>query len=165
MMTTFEGIVMYEWFLLPLGRDLKTLNIELCSTTIGLSVFNLGCDRYEWWSIIPLGQILAGGVLLLPLPSHPSVHHSILILSRPLLRDITWQWFHIFNADHSYMEPLECQVILTFSPSALKSMTVTLKMSGPLLWNYKWQLLHILRTYWYYNHYLENVVRAIGEKL
>ncbi len=67
------------------------------------------------------------------------------ILSRSVLRNYTWQRFHIFKADQSYMKPVHCQVLLIFN---LENMTFTLKIVfGPLLRNYKWLLLHIFRAF------------------
>ncbi len=51
-------------------------------------------------------------------PSILSVHPSKFCVCQ-LLKSNTWRFFHIFRADQSYMEPVHCEVSLTFWPSAL----------------------------------------------
>ncbi len=72
-------------------------------------------------------------------------HPSVQIWYMLVLRNDTWQLFHIFLTDQSYMEPVYCKVNVTIG---LESMTFTLKiMSRPLLRNYKWQVVDIIRAY------------------
>ncbi len=45
------------------------------------------------------------------------------------------------------MQPVHCQFILTFWPSAMKLWLSPWIFFGPLLGNYKWQLLHTFKAY------------------
>ncbi len=77
-------------------------------------------NRAELISFLPFSQVLAWGELLLPLPSVHPICPSTQILSGPVIRNYTWQLFHMFRADQSYMEPVHCKVTLIIWPSAMK---------------------------------------------
>ncbi len=80
------------------------------------------CTIWYGQSFLSVSYILTRRILSLAQLSIP-FHFScppIQIVSRPVLRNYTWQLFHSFKADPPYMEHVHCKVILTLKPSALK---------------------------------------------
>ncbi len=133
------------------------------------------CFLAMWYGFYPLAILGPEGYC--PSLSHMSVHLSI-HESGPLLGNYSWHLLHIFETCQLYMEPVYCNVNLTFWPSIL--------MLWPLPWHncleHFWDtingkcfilLVHINLTWdlstvwsfwpfdlcpWYYNHWLWNLV-------
>ncbi len=106
---------------------------------------------------------------------------SIKFFSGPVLRNYTCQLFHILWAYHPYMEPVNCKVILTFWPSALKYELHLENVVQLLIGNYNgncficlgyinlpWEVCTVESFWhfefwpWHYELYLENRVRPIA---